>query len=39
MDEYNMTGLFYADNECFEKMYDRSAEGGAIIYKFMRCKI
>jgi len=39
LSEYNMTGLFYAGNSCFEKMYDKSAEGGAIIYKFMRCTI
>jgi hypothetical protein len=39
MEKYNQTELFYADPDCFEKSYDESLRGGAIIYKFMRCKI
>jgi hypothetical protein len=39
MEKYNLSGLFYADPDCFEKSYDMSASGGAIIYKFMRCRI
>jgi len=39
MDDYNITALFYADPDCFEKAYDTTHFGGGIIYKFLGCKI
>lgn len=35
MKEYNITRLFYADQDCFDIVYRK----GAIVYKFLRCEI
>jgi hypothetical protein len=35
MEEKNMTGLYVADSECFEKVYEEKS----IVYKFKGCKI
>lgn len=35
MQEYNITSLFYADSDCFEKVYDNET----VVYRFLGCKI
>jgi uncharacterized membrane protein len=35
MKEYNMTKLFYADQDCFDLVYRNQA----IVYKFLRCNV
>lgn len=35
MEEYNVTKLFYADEDCFELVYDKDA----LIYEFLRCEV
>lgn len=35
MKEYNLTKLFYAEEDCFELVYDNEA----LIYKFLGCRI
>jgi hypothetical protein len=35
MKEYNITRLFYAEPDCFERVYDEEA----IVYKFLGCDI
>jgi len=35
MKEYNITKLYYADQDCFERIYDEEA----IVYKFLGCEI
>ena len=35
MQEYNVSKLFYADEDCFELVYDKDA----LIYEFLRCEV
>lgn len=39
IDERNITSLFYAEPDCFEIAYDDSGTGGAMVYRFLGCKI
>jgi hypothetical protein len=36
MKEYNITRLFYTDQDCFEAVYRKE---GVLIYKFLRCDV